>query len=92
MRILSYKSAIVKLQFDGPPRKIRRFRDFDGALRAARDLRACRLAVRRERLLGSRQQLSPDRRRQVAWSNTECLGATNRVARVAIDLLHGDDL
>jgi hypothetical protein len=40
MRILSYKSAIVKLQFDAPPTKNPRFRDSKGELRAALDLRA----------------------------------------------------
>jgi hypothetical protein len=38
MRILSYKSEIVKLQLDAAPIKNRRFYDSDGALRAILDL------------------------------------------------------
>jgi hypothetical protein len=40
MRILSYKSAIVKLQFDHPRAKIRRFRGRRPALKVALVLRA----------------------------------------------------
>ena len=71
MRILSYKSAIVKLQFDGPSTKKRRFRDPLGELRAVLDLPGLSVPNRDvARRLESRHGESLDRRPEVgscAW-------------------------